>query len=138
MERSAGSCHFALALGFGARHTRRLPVHNLPPSISFDERAAVEKVCDLLCSARVGGCYETKRYDRSVAVLLNANVLGSVDGFRIRRLGRGRVAHIVHDLGFVYAPSCGARVDQIVSPKPIVYRSVVTRRAGQEVMQQFS
>jgi hypothetical protein len=68
---------------------------------------------------------------------LNPNVLGSVDRFRVCRFRRRAVAYVAHDLGFVYAPAGGTRVDQIVSPKTIVYGGVVARRAGEEVVQQF-
>src|SRR5678816_2483980 len=100
-----------LALRFGERHACRLPVHNLPPSIPFDERTAIEQFCDVLRAAVLSSSDETKGDDGRIAVLLNANVFSSVDRLGIGWFWRRRSAHTFHHFGFVHATTSRPRVD---------------------------
>src|SRR5690349_6742368 len=138
VKRAGGYCYFALAFGFSARHTRRLPVHHLPLAIAFDECAAVEQIGDILRTASLGSCNETKRDDRGVAVLLNADIFSSVNRLRIRWFRGGRRAHVVHHLGLVHATAGRTCVDQIVGPETLVYGGIIARSAGEKVVEELS
>src|SRR5688500_9149468 len=89
------------------RHRGGLPANYLPFTISFQERAGVEIIRDGFCTCLVGCGHEAEGDDGGLAVLLNADFFGGINGgaFLGLRGGTGLGAQVAHDVAFAFAPA---------------------------------
>src|SRR5687768_16225142 len=135
IKRFDGGRDLLPAFGLSLWHACRLPIYDLPFTVPFDECSAVSQIRNRLRSGGVSCSDQTKRYDRRVAVLLNANVFGRVDRHGSAGLRRGRVAQVAQYVSLRDATSGRTRVDQIISPEALVNRRIVSRRTRQELVE---
>src|SRR6266511_3191371 len=85
-------------------HSSRLPTHGLPLAVALEECSGVQIVRNRDLLVLLGCSNQSERDDRSIAVLLNANVFGAIGDLRITGLRRRRRAHAAHDIRLADPP----------------------------------